>query len=238
MKAKQIIQRSAAPADDPSAIAELVDLIAEATHGVQPVVRLWGNRGGLEGQERSRFETIGEELGRCVAERRMALSGSMIQPNTLEFWALKGALDHLAPRPCPIPFYLHFNGIEAPYIPGDAERLYRTAADGGSIHMLEIKYPQHDSYYQNSVNDEIAYEKSSAHDARLGSLFQCDAVVLLGGSHSARHLVQMLAFLAQNKMRVSKPVLFLPLPWVGGTARKAFNAYHGIVEELDFSALL
>ena len=218
-----------------NAISQLLDVVRESVPSAQPVIRLWGNRGRLNSSNREEFSKIGRQIGQCCAMAGFALSCSMLNSNTLEYYALMGVreakVDHLRE----VSIYFHFNGAESPYAPGDAEKLFRELPP--IVRKVEVKYPQHDTFYLNNINENIAYEKSTTHDARMGSLLQCDCVLLVGGTHSAKHLLQILTYLRQQRMKASKPVIFIPVPWVGGIARKVFQAYDGVVEEIDFALL-
>lgn len=71
-------------------IPELLGIVRESVHTIQPVIRLWGNQGGLDKSRQEEFHEIGQQIGRCSAEIGFALSCSMLNANTLEYWALMG----------------------------------------------------------------------------------------------------------------------------------------------------
>lgn len=222
--------------DHPDAISRLIDVVHEYIHSAVPIIRLWGNRGGQSSEARKLFQGIGQEIGRCCVEGGIAISCSTLDLDTLEFWALKGVKKAMSHSKRPFSIYFHYNIADSPYRSGDPEELYKNLPS--TVRRIEVKYPHYDTFYKKNINDDIAYDRSDAHDARLGSLLQCDCVILVGGTHSAKHLVQLLTFIRKQRITVRKPILFIPIPWVGGTARKVFQAYTGVIEEMNFASLI
>ena len=123
-------------------MVDVLDVARQATNSLHPVLRLWGNRAGLPQSDRKIFADVGRAIGQAAAESGFALSGTMINENTLEYWAVMGLRDHLlkdGPQRTgrSVQFYLHFNGTEAPFERTAAD-LYKTAADVSTLSRSHI----------------------------------------------------------------------------------------------------
>jgi hypothetical protein len=215
-----------------AALDKVFDIVRRVSHGPQPVVRLWGGRGGREEKERARFQTIGFEVGRSCTTRGLAIACTDIQPETLEFWALKGVKEAVragAPQP---PIYLHFTAADA-YAKGASSRQLVSEIED-SCRMVEIPYPYADADRLKALSDEIRSEQVTVHDARIGSLLKSDAVVLVGSQKSAQHLIQLMSFIDRHHIRAAKPMVFVPIPWIGGMGRTAHQEFRGLIDDADF----
>ncbi|HEY6179163.1 MAG TPA: CHAT domain-containing protein [Kofleriaceae bacterium] len=233
---KKIIGRASGPKSYEEALALLFARLPTNMGGAPPpVIRLWGGYSGTDRNSRDLLRNIGQEIGRCCAINQMSLSGSQLEEGNLEYWAALGAKQALTERDKHVNFYLHYNRAEAPHAGESGRKIYDTLSC--TIPVIDVRYPVQDHSSLAMLNDEINYQRMPSHDARIGSLFQCDAVLLLGGNNAARHLVQLIAFISRHHLRAANPIVFVPLPWAGGTAEKAFRAFNGIVEDLDFRSL-
>lgn len=217
------------------ALKELFKLLPDNMGGAPPpVIRLWGGNSSIDANYIPLFQKIGKAIGRCCAINRMSLSGSHLEEGNLEYWAALGAKKSLAKRDDFVRLYLHYNRTQAPYTDGSGHDLYKGLR--ATIPVIDVRYSVQDHSSLAVLNNEINHQKVS-HDARIGSLLQCDAILLLGGNEAARHCIQLTAFISRHHLRAAKPIVFVPLPWVGGTAETAFRAFNGLVEDLDYRLL-
>ena len=162
----------------------------------------------------------------------MAIACTDLQDETLEHWVLKGVSEAVSAGSPAVTAYLHFNtmdtydkGLPARKLVADLEKTCR---------LVEIPYPFADPDRLRTLSDEIRREPVRAHDARMGSLLQSDVVVLVGGNKSAQHLVELMSFLDRHHIRVAKPIIFIPIPWIDGMGRIAFHEYKGRIDDADF----
>lgn len=240
-KLKGIIGGATDPESQEGALKQLFELLRtniSRTHA--PVIRLWGGYNGTVASSMGRLQKIGQAIGRCCATSGMSLSGSRLQQSNLEYWAAFGAAFSAKGAPAvpdsdPVRLYLHYNGAELPYTEGEGEVLYKDLRATSSV--IDVKYPDYSSAAAKELNTEVNHQSLPSYDACIGSLFQCDAILLIGGNEAARHCIQLTAFISRHNLRAARPIVFVPLPWVGGTAERAFRAFNGVVEDLDHRTL-
>jgi len=229
---RKLLEPDQAPERYGASLDGMLEVVRSATHGAKPIVRLWGNRGSLGMPERKRFEQIGVALGRSLRAADMAISCTDLNEETLEHWTLRGVQD--APREDLLPVYLHFNTADTYATGRPAQKLL--AEIEGHCQLIEVPYPYADADRLKVVAEEISREQVRVHDARIGSLLQCDVVVLAGGGKSAQHLIQLMSFLERRHIRAAPPILFVPLPWVPGVGRIAYQEFKGSLTDPDFLA--
>jgi hypothetical protein len=180
--------------------------------------------------ELPRLATIGRHIGRICATTRTPISCSDLASETLEHWALKGVHEVTGVEPTTV--YLHYN-VDEGYLknPSAIELANQVKS---SCRFIEVPYPSVDADRLQSLSDDIARERVGAQDARLGSLLQCDAVVLVGGNKSAEQLVLLLNYIERLRFRAANPILFIPIPWIDGVGRAAHAAFRGVLDDADF----
>lgn len=224
---KELINSANSLEKQGTALKKIVSLLADWAASREPILRLWGSQRSMP--DRQTFDALGRLVGEACATANASVSGSALNPDTLEYWALRG-IESAASTQSARRWhaYLHFTDEHSVYADAALD-LRRTLKD----HLVEIRYPHYDARQRAVLNEDVSYDPSPAHDARLGSLLQCDAVVLLGGASSAQHLVQLLRFIGKHRVRAAKPIHFVPLPWAGGTGRRVYDTFSGVVEELD-----
>lgn len=220
------------PAEYGSALDAVCAIVRRECHGAQPILRLWGGRGQRDEQDRKLFEFIAQEVGRACARANMAIACTDLEPETLEHWALHGIAAEAPIGTKPVRVYFHFdaareNATQHPN--AESKRLLDTRCES-----IRIPYPFVDSDRLSDVNDEIARERVRGHDSRMGSLLQADAVVLLGGNTSAKHMVQLMAFMERHHIRAAKPLLLIPIPWIAGMGRSCYQEFNGVLDEHEF----